>query len=262
MAFMCTLASGSSGNVTLLSTGRHHILIDAGLSTKRIREALRPFDIALEDLSGLLITHEHSDHVKGLPVLSRQISAPIYMTHATARELLPRMPELELRIETFTGGEDFEIGDIGVHSFDTSHDTPGSVGYYLTVGQTRIGYATDLGYVPGDMRRLLSQTDALFIESNHDLMRLLGGPYPERLKRRILSPHGHLENGDCADTVGDAVQGGARYVTLCHLSDENNTPELAFDASAAALGALSAIVGKDVALQTAPPAGASALFEF
>jgi len=250
MPFICTLASGSSGNSTVLSDGETCVLIDAGISSRRICSGLAGFGIKPEALDAILITHDHIDHIKGLAVLAGRTSSTIYATYGTAQGILRKFPELESRIAVIRTGESFYAGSIEIEDFSTSHDASESVGFVFTVAGKRVGYATDLGCITELVRDKLSGAECLFIESNHDLFSLISGPYPDYLKRRIMSRRGHLSNDDCCDLLCDAVRWGIRAVTLCHLSKENNTPQLA---EAAARAALERAEAEDVRLNVAPP---------
>lgn len=227
MSFLCTIASGSTGNAALLSDGTTHLLIDAGVSFRKITEGLKRFDLKPDDLSAVIITHEHNDHIKGLELLCRRTELPVYLSVGTAYSLEKAVPCLHNTAMVFYAGDAFEIGGIGVETFSTPHDAADSVGFLFHSQGCRIGYATDLGYITTAVHAKLLGADSLFLESNHDLFSLLQGPYPEHLKRRILGRRGHLSNDDCADFVVEAVRRGARKITLCHLSQHNNTPELA-----------------------------------
>ncbi len=262
MPFLTTIASGSSGNCAVLSDGKTHILIDAGVSARRITAGLREYGIRPGELAGVLITHEHIDHVKGLSVLYKQIKAPLYMSRGTANGVLEKAPCLHNYFSEIAAGSSFEIGNIGIEAFATPHDTPESLGFTFFVGKKKLGYATDLGCVTEEVRQSVEGCDCLFIEANHDLFSLVNGPYPEYLKHRILSRRGHLSNIDCADLVRDIVSGGARRITLCHLSRENNTPALAADEINAALSELGASLEDGIEVTVAPPDGADRPYNF
>jgi len=252
VSFICTIASGSSGNAALLSYGSTHLLIDAGISCRRIADGLKQFDLKLSDLTAVIITHEHSDHIMGLDVLYKRTEIPVYLSAGTAASLERQAPGLHNAAGIFYSGDAFEIGEIGVETFSTPHDAADSVGFRFLAGNSIIGYATDLGYVTPEIQSKLLGSECLFIESNHDLFSLLTGPYPERLKRRILGKRGHLSNDDCAGLAVAAVKSGARRITLCHLSQHNNTPQLALDAT---IGQLSKEVGAgfETIVEAAPP---------
>lgn len=221
-----TFASGSSGNCTLVRYEQTNILIDAGISMKRIRANLACLGLVPGDIDGVLITHEHSDHVSGLKTMTRQYRIPIYAPRTVANHLRWSVPEVTECLSDFTAGTAFELGSVLVDSFHTSHDTPESVGYRLT-GDIRFALCTDLGCVTDEVYRGIEGASAVIIESNHDEEMLRYGPYPAYLKRRILSDSGHLSNSCCSGVMPDLVRSGARRLVLGHLSRENNTPEAA-----------------------------------
>lgn len=262
MPFVCTIASGSSGNAAVVSDGKTHILIDAGVSCKRLLEGLGAFDICPADIAGIVITHEHSDHIKGLDIFCKKTDAPVYMTGGTARGVLRRSPGLHSNTREISAGSSFEIGGIGVFAFSTPHDAPDSVGYTFSVAGKKIAYATDLGHVTQDIRDAVIGAEYICIESNHDLMMLLGGPYPEYLKSRIMSRRGHLSNDDCSDFLTDAVNWGAREIFLCHLSKENNTPDIAYEQAMEAVMGLGATNGDGISVCVAPPDALSRVCSF
>ena len=262
MPFICTIASGSSGNSAVVSDGRTHILVDAGVSCRRIFQGLKELDIAPEDLSGVLITHEHNDHVRGLELLCVKTGVPVFTASATASLIERQMPRLYNSIKVIGAGEPFEIGDIGISAFDTPHDTPQSLGFSMTVDGYRLAYMTDIGCVTGEMLDAVRGAEYICVESNHDLMMLLGGGYPEYLKRRIMSKRGHLSNTDCGDFISQAVEWGAHEFLLCHLSRENNQPRIAYDEAVAAVKAAGATTGDGIGVHVAPPGGLSHICRF
>lgn len=245
---VCVFASGSSGNCLMLSDGETNILLDAGISMRRIETALRQAGLSLVDISGVLITHEHSDHVSALPMLSKHYGMPIYAPHTVAARLCGAKPELEPYIRIIQPGLNFKLGTLTVRAFHTPHDTDESVGYRIENGGC-FALATDMGHVTEEVFDNLSGADAVLVESNHDVEMLSYGPYPIYLKRRILSDRGHLSNVCCAELVQRLAATGVKKVILGHLSRENNTPEKAYLASAEVLR------GTGIELQCAPPFG-------
>ena len=223
-------ASGSSGNCLLLSSGDSHILIDAGISMRRIQAGLREAALDFHDVSGVLITHEHSDHISGLKMLCKHHALPVYAPHTIANRLRGMLPELEPYLRIIRVGEAFALGGFRVTAFHTPHDTDESVGYRIEGGGV-FALATDMGHVTEEVFDALSGADAVLIESNHDEEMLRYGPYPVYLKRRILSDSGHLSNACCADLARKLALGGTRQIILGHLSRENNTPALAMRAA-------------------------------
>ncbi len=222
MRFFCTLASGSSGNAALYCDGSARILIDAGASCKHIRTALGQLGLALGDISHILITHTHSDHVSALPVLLGHTEARLICSAGAYGGL--RAISGADRAVAFDEGEEMDLNGVRVRAFPTLHDSPGSVGYILGEGEAAVGYCTDLGRVTAEVMQALRGAPTVVLESNHDVGLLRGGPYPQFLKQRILSDQGHLSNESCARAVETLVQHGTRRLVLAHLSERNNTP--------------------------------------
>ncbi len=222
----CVLASGSSGNAALLATEKTRILVDAGLSMRELGKRLAATGEDLANISAILITHEHSDHVAGLPVLARNrnSSAVIYMTRLTAPAI--DWGPSEPRLETFQAGARFPIGDIEVQSFSVPHDALDPVGFCFEAQGVRIGMATDLGYIPESVKYHLRRADLLLLESNHDLDMLKVGPYPWSVKQRVMSRVGHLSNLGMSDYLLSDLGSATAYVVLGHLSEQNNHPEI------------------------------------
>lgn len=248
MMELSVFASGSSGNCLLLSDRKTNILIDAGISTRRIQDLLRGCGLTWRDIGGVLITHEHSDHICGLETMLKRTDVAVYAPHTVANRLLGRYPMLDDALHIIPVGKAFPVGDLLVTAFHTPHDTDESVGYRIE-GSSVFALATDMGTVTEEIRNGLSGADAVLIESNHDLRMLRDGPYPFPLKRRILSEHGHLSNDDSALLAAWLVQNGTRQIILGHLSRENNRPELALRTVG------DAVRGTDAELFCAPPFG-------
>jgi len=249
---LTTLASGSSGNCLLVSNGVTHLLIDAGISARRITCALKTRGIEPNDLAGILITHEHSDHIAGLATLTKRLAVPIYASHGTGRQLCYRLAAIEDVLRPFCPGDALEIGDFEITAFPTLHDTPGSVGYAVTDGSRKVAVVTDLGLVTSEVRSAVSSCHLLVVETNHDPEWVSSGPYPAFLKARILGDYGHLSNDAGAELACSAVRGGAHTLVLAHLSDENNTPRRAQDTVCACLDRIGAQPGRDVTVTVAP----------
>ena len=249
MLKVATLASGSSGNCTVVSDGKVHILIDAGISAKRVITGLRELGIEGKDVAAILITHEHSDHICGLPVLCKQLGAELYTTEPTARQICYRTAGLESRFRVFDPGERFALGDLVVSSFATSHDCACPVGYTVTDGKKKLALCTDTGVVTGAMTAAVRGADTLIGEFNYDPDMLRAGPYPAYLKERILGDRGHLSNEMGGKLAAWAVEQGTKRVVMAHLSKENNLPAVAM---AAAKRALEAVGGGDVPVTAAP----------
>ena len=252
MLELCTLASGSSGNSLLVTDGRTHVLVDAGISCRRICTGLKELGVEPKELAGVLITHEHSDHISGLTTLTKQLRLPVYASPGTGRQLCYRIAFLEELLRPVAPGEGFSVGGLAIESFPTSHDAAESVGYALSAGGRKAAVVTDLGYVTEAVLRGIRGADLLVAEANHDVEWVQSGPYPYHLKARILGDRGHLSNEAGAELAWTAVEGGARTVVLAHLSHENNTPARAHEVVRGVLERRGAAVGRDVALEVAP----------
>ena len=259
MTQVCTLASGSSGNALLVSHGRSHVLVDAGISVRRINAALSAFDLSIRDLDGLLITHSHSDHISALKTWVKHYDLPIFTSDGTAFELHNRIGGIAPLLHAFSAGEGFCVGDFAVRSFSTSHDAGDSVCYRLDTDDGSVGILTDTGYVTPGAAKTLQGVSMLVLESNHDVQTLLHGSYPYPLKKRILGRGGHLSNDDAAQFAVSAARSGTADVLLAHLSEENNTPAMALDAVRSALDAHGC---GSVAVSVAPRAEPSPIHTF
>lgn len=229
-----TLASGSSGNCILVSHGTTHLLVDCGISCLRIKRALAALGISPGDLTGILITHEHSDHIGGLATLFKQYHLPVYCSPGTGRQLVYRIAFLGEVLQTVQPGTEFELGGLTVCPFATPHDAAESVGYTFCDGEHKAAIVTDLGVVTSVVEEAVQGSDFLLVEANHDPDWVMDGPYPWPLKQRVLGPQGHLSNAACAQLVSRV---GAKTVVLAHLSAENNSPSLALETVCAAAGA-------------------------
>jgi phosphoribosyl 1,2-cyclic phosphodiesterase len=221
------LASGSSGNAALLATENTRILLDAGLSMRETGKRLAAIGESLGAVDAILITHEHSDHVAGLPVMARNkdVRAVIYMSRLTA-PAIDWGESHQPRLEMFQAGAGFQIGDIEVESFSIPHDALDPVGFRFEAHGVRIGVATDLGYVPESVKFHLRRTDLLLLESNHDLDMLKVGPYPWSVKQRVMSRVGHLSNLSMCDFLAEDLDSSTAHLLLGHLSEQNNHPEI------------------------------------
>lgn len=231
-----TLTSGSSGNCSLLSHNGTNILIDCGISGKRLVEQLSDIGLDGSDIDAMLITHEHIDHISGAGVVSRRFNIPVYATCQThmAMDLGKVRDE---NIKTIEADRPFEIGNIGINPFCIPHDAASPVGYRFYCDNRKVSVATDIGIMTDELLCSLSGSEELILEANHDIDMLKNGPYPERLKERILSRSGHMSNNLCADTALLLAQRGAKRIMLAHLSEQNNTPQLAYDAVSEKLAA-------------------------
>ena len=223
-----SLASGSSGNCTVVTGAQGHLLIDAGISMTRIKKSLASLEINIEDISGVLVTHEHSDHISGLTMLLKHFQIPVFAPRTVAQSICQTVAGAKDSLRVISVGEDFALGGFNVKAFHTSHDTEESVGYRIE-GDGIFGFATDTGCVTEEVLQGLLGADTVVIESNHDEEMLKNGHYPYFLKRRVLSKNGHLSNRDCAILARVLEENGTAVIALGHLSRDNNTPQLAFD---------------------------------
>jgi phosphoribosyl 1,2-cyclic phosphodiesterase len=227
------LASGSRGNCAVVASARTKILVDAGVSGRETFKRLKALGDDAHSLSAILITHEHSDHIYGLATLAKRLRLPVFMTGAThqawaraMRDANGERPQLE-KLERFESGHRFQVGDIEVKPFTIPHDAADPVGFTFRAEGVKVGFATDLGYIPASVRDHLRGCDVLVMESNHDLEMLRGGPYPWSVKQRVMSRVGHLSNEALADFFSNDYDNSATFVVLAHLSQENNHPEIA-----------------------------------
>lgn len=236
------LASGSSGNLTLLETERARILVDAGLGKRETLARLAAIGRDLDGVDAVLITHEHTDHSNGLPQVLGLWKAPLYVTEPTMealRRILPHTFGKRLRkVESIQAGQRFSIGDIDVHAFAIPHDAADPIGFTFRTNGTKVALCTDLGYMPELVKVHLRGSDCLILESNHDLEMLKVGPYPWVVKQRVLSRTGHLSNHAVGEFLADpeGFDSRARYLVLAHISEENNNPHLARLSAEEALG--------------------------
>ncbi len=245
-----SLVSGSSGNSTLISDGKTTLLADCGLSCKSLEAALAKIGISATDIDGLLITHEHSDHIKGAGVVSRKYNLPIFAT-AKTHECM-NVGEIDSKnIKYISPDIDFEIKTIGVKPFSIPHDAANPVGYNFFFGEKKLSLATDIGKMNDYIFDHLKGSIAVLLESNHDIAMLKFGRYPQVLKKRILGDFGHLSNADAAQTVLELVKSGTKHIMLGHLSNENNTPRLAFSETANLLLKNGVDLKKDAAITLA-----------
>lgn len=252
MARFSSLFSSSSGNCTYIGSSDGGVLIDAGVSAKRITERLAEIDVSAAEIGAIFVTHEHSDHVNGLRVFAARNRIPVFATEGTAAQLIKSgiadgsfqlniMPE---------GGVDCRGQHI--EAFGTSHDSAQSCGYtVMTSDDRKIAVATDTGIVTDTIKNAVAGCDLILAESNHDIGMLRNGSYPYMLKRRILSDRGHLSNLACSELVTELVENGTTRIVLGHLSKENNLPELAFQTTKSALDIAGAVQFRDYILKVA-----------
>ncbi|MGN1031482.1 MAG: MBL fold metallo-hydrolase [Butyricicoccaceae bacterium] len=229
--FYYSLASGSSGNCAVWYAGDTAVLIDAGISFRAINQGLSAIGMSFSDLSAVLLTHEHIDHIKALGTMLKKSDIPIHATFGTAAAILQKLPAAEKNLQPFSGGERFSVDGLRVQSIPSPHDAAEPVCYRIDGGGSSLGYATDLGYLPSTIRDRLMGCETIVLESNHDVEMLRDGPYPWHLKERIRGTRGHLSNDDCAAAASQFAINGTQRLILSHLSDKNNTPLTALHAT-------------------------------
>ncbi len=226
----CSLSSGSSGNCQYIETDRIRILMDGGLSGKKIEGLLSSIDVCPTTIDSILVTHEHIDHIRGVGVLSRRYDIPIYANQNTWLNMERAIGEIKGKnIKIIESDKDFQLGDLDVHSFKVFHDAAEPVGYCIYHKNTKISIITDTGWVNDNMRNTIKDSSLYLMESNHDVKMLKEGKYPWHLKKRILSTNGHLSNLDAGKTLSEILRGNGEIVLLAHLSKENNTPSIAYE---------------------------------
>ena len=258
----CTLFSGSSGNVVYLATDRGAVLIDCGMSGKQTLEAMAKAGLDPAAIHAILITHEHSDHIKGVGVVSRKLGVPVYATEGTWSGMPASLGEFSAcdRV-VISAGESFFLDDMEIVPFSIPHDANDPVGYRFFTGRHSVAIATDLGYFSQTVCDAVSGSEIVLLESNHDPELLKNNPhYPSMLKKRILGKKGHLSNDAGAEAAVRLAQCGTKHLLLGHLSSENNTPEIAYRTTHAALTSAGACVGEDISLHVAARYQASFLY--
>lgn len=228
----CSIASGSSGNCLYLGTEKTNVLIDVGISGKKIEQGLLELGVLVSALSGIFITHEHSDHIKGLAALTKKYNVPVYGTVETLNAVQKSSATGKIKEELFRylePGVPLTLRDITIEPFSISHDASNPINYTFAAEGKKIGLATDLGTYDAEIISKLNNADLLYLEANHDENMLLAGAYPYYLKQRILGKKGHLSNDLSAKLVCELLHDKLRYIILGHLSKENNYAELAYE---------------------------------
>jgi len=252
MIKFCSLYSGSSGNCIFIGTDKTKLLIDAGLSAKKIIEALLSIGEKPSELSAILVSHEHSDHIRGVGVLSRKLDIPIYANENTWQAMDGLIGCISMKNRAyFNTGYEFDIGDICIKAFPTPHDASEPVGFNFFTGNKKITLATDIGHMNKTLLGFFEESDLLLLESNHDIEMLKVGRYPWPLKQRILGKSGHLSNDMAGKVVAYMAGKGTRKFMLGHLSKENNFPELAYQTVCNALCEKKIDIGKEIILEVA-----------
>lgn len=245
------LASGSTGNAACIEMGDQAVLVDAGISARRIKAGLDSVGVAVENVAAVLVTHEHSDHVKGLATLTKKYRLPVYARSAVHSTLCARglvAPQCCQELP-----EVFNLGSLQIESFSISHDAVDPVGFNFYDRQHKCSYVTDVGYVTDRVRNYMADADMVVFEANHDVDLLETGKYPWHLKRRILSTQGHLSNVDCGCNLSRLVKKQHTDVLLAHLSQENNRPDIAATTVGNILESNGYVLGKDITLHLTYP---------
>lgn len=224
----CSIYSGSSGNCIYVASDRTKILVDAGLTGKKIQEGLKEIGVSPNDINAIVVTHEHDDHIKSAGILSRRFNIPIYANTNTWEAMLDKIGDINMdNIKIFDGYSPFDIGDVCVVPYPIPHDAAAPCGYSFIHDRCKVSIATDIGYASEAVKNNIKDSDLILLESNHDVEMLKVGPYPYPLKLRILSDSGHLSNEACGNTIVEILNSRIKKVVLGHLSKTNNYPELA-----------------------------------
>lgn len=253
MLSITPLFSGSSGNCVHIKSDNTEVLIDAGVSFRNISLALSKIGTSPCNISAVFVTHEHTDHIAGLDVFCKQYGVSVYVNSASAKKLVDtgKCPYMCSCVKQLEPHETVSVNDLNIKAFRTPHDSAGSVGYRIDTKDMSdsFSYCTDIGYVTRDIAYNIFGSKTVVFESNHDIEMLKRGSYPAMLKERILSNHGHLSNKDCSAFLPHLAENGTKRIILAHLSEDNNTPDIAFEISKNALN----ISGyENVLLEVAP----------
>ncbi len=252
MIKFCSLVSSSKGNSTLVSDGKTNILIDCGLSMRKATQALDRLGIDAHDIDAILVTHEHSDHISGIGIMSRNFDIPIYANEATWAIMEGSLGSIaQKNIKCIKPQENFEIKSVGVFSFSTPHDAASSVGYSINVENLKVSVATDMGHIEDSVVESIKGSDIVLLEANHDIQMLKNGRYPEMLKKRILGDFGHLSNEASSKIATELLKSGTRAILLGHLSEENNRPDIAYGVVKTAICGAGGRIDKDIRLAVA-----------
>jgi len=252
MIKFCSLFSGSSGNCIFIGTNKTKILIDVGLSGKKIIEALHSIGEKPSELSAVLVSHEHSDHVRGVGIMCRKFNIPVFANELTWEAMEKEIGPVKTTNKMyFNTGTEFEIGDIWAKAFPIPHDAAEPVGFNFFAEDKKITLATDIGHINKGLLEYFDMSDLILLESNHDVEMLRVGPYPWPLKKRIMGDMGHLSNEMAGKVVAYMAEKGTKKFLLGHLSRENNFPELAYQTVYNALYEKKIVAGTDIMLSVA-----------
>ena len=225
---VCMLASGSKGNAIYISDGLTTLLVDAGLSGIEIERRLKAHDLDPKEIDAMIVSHEHSDHIRGVGILSRRYGLPVYLSEKTGREAGQIIGKIK-EMRSFNCGEAFNVNTLDIHPFSIAHDAEDPAGFTISCNGRKIGIATDLGIATAMVKQNLMGCDLLILEANHDPEMLMNGPYPWPLKQRIKGRTGHLSNRDSGELLSELKHDKLQHVILAHLSETNNTPDKALE---------------------------------
>ncbi len=261
---LCPIASGSSGNCTFIEAGDTRLLVDAGISGKKVIEGLTTIDIDPSTINAIFITHEHIDHIKGVGIYSRKFNVPIYTTHKTWDKMIDDKSLGKLKEENIFRIEKnapMNIGELTITPYPIPHDAVDPVGYKFDYNGKRIIVTTDLGEIDDEMMENLKGVNGILLEFNHDINMLKAGGYPYALKQRILGRNGHLNNDDAARVLANIYHKDLNWAVLGHLSQDNNVPELAYLTAVQALKEKNIEIGEDIEVYVAKRHEVSKMFE-
>ncbi len=259
----CSLSSGSSGNCYFIGSNCEGILVDAGISARRIRKILEEIGVGLPLIRGIFITHNHIDHISALTILTKKFKIPVYCTEGTWKGILRNRATFDLDQSMFRAintAEPVRIAGLTVDAFPVSHDAHEAVGYHIANSAKSITIATDLGIIGDQAAHYLRKADVMVIESNYDEVMLLTGRYPEQLKQRVHGSLGHMCNAHTADFIASNYHPGVSHILLCHLSAENNTPDTALSTLAQTLSGRSIQLHPDLIVNALPRGSRSELY--
>lgn len=248
MIGFCPLASGSKGNALYFGTKKTKLLIDAGLSYRQITLRLAEIGVGIEEIDAVLVTHEHTDHIRALPMLSTKHDMPVFTNSETAKgivDILNFVPKFKI----FSTGESFEFGGLRIHPFSVQHDTLDPVAFTIKWDAFKLGICTDLGFVSTLVKASLKECDCLYIEANHQPSMVHACARPARYKQRVLGRQGHLSNEACAELLAEVAHPNLQHVYLAHLSSECNAEELALEMAQSSLNALGLSTTLSIAFQ-------------
>lgn len=261
--YFCSLASGSKGNCHYIADGDNYLLIDVGLNGKQVEKKLLELDINPEKISGMIISHEHRDHVSGAGVLSRRYNIPIYANRGTWEGMMPIISKIDKNnIKIFNTNRTFKIGNFIIHPYSISHDAKDPVGFSILNQGVKISITTDLGCINQVILDKIQGSNLIVLESNHDIDMLKVGKYPYFLKRRILSDVGHLSNEAAGDAILQLIKHNVKSFLLAHLSRDNNFPELALQTVKNIMEENNINIGKDVFIDVIDGEKGSTLYTF